>query len=227
MFYLFFGENLVLCRQILDYIHIKSFFHYETSRPRSGGVAAPLVDRLKHRKTIFASALVVIFTESRSRMNDSRTVFDGHVIHAGDKESLFVSLNKRHKLLIFDVFESRSLHRIEDLVFAFSKDFISQMFRNVEDVSFFIAFCHSRFYIIYVRTYRQSRIGGESPRRGGPRQEIFVFCSRSPEFYCECIGLYHLVALGYFVGSQTRSAARAVRKYLVSFVYESFIKEFL
>ena len=74
--HLFLGENLVVLGKVLDYFNVEAVLHDEAAFPRSFCIASSLVDRLKHRQIIFAAALIVVFTESRGRVNDSRTVLN-------------------------------------------------------------------------------------------------------------------------------------------------------
>ena len=226
---LFFGENLVVLCQILDYFNVKTVFHYEATFPRCFCVAASFVNRLKYRQIVFASALIVVFTESRSCVYDTCTVFSGNVVHACHEESLLSIRNsyKRHNLLVFHILKSCTLHFLEDFIFSCTQNLVCKTLCYIENVALVVAFKHSGLYIVDVRSYCQCHVGSKGPRCGCPCQEIFIFGANLLELHGQCVYLNHLISLSYLVGSKACSAARAVRQYFVTFVDEACIKEFL
>ena len=157
---LFFGENLVVLCQILDYFNIKTVFHYEAALPRCFCVAASFVNRLKYRQIVFASALIVVFTESRSCVYYAGTVFSGNIVHACDIESLLSCRNlyERHNLLVFHIFQSCTLHFIEDFIFSCTQNLVCKTLCYIENIALIIAFEHFRLDIVDVRTYCQCHV---------------------------------------------------------------------
>ena len=121
---LFFSENFVFSRQPLDNINIQSVFHDKTALPRRLRVFSFFVHRINNRKIIAAASLIVILTESRRRMNNARTVFNGDIVGAGYEERLLIRLYKRHQLFVFHILQLFSFHLLQDLIVFRSQHFV-------------------------------------------------------------------------------------------------------
>ena len=226
MFHLFLGVDLVFCSQPLDDLYVQAVFHNESALPRSLGVFTLFIYRVHDRQIVASSCLVVVFTECRSRVYDTSTIFDGYVVCACYEESFLVRLDERHQLFVFHVFQVFSLHFLQHFVAAFSQDFVSEDLCNIKDLAFFISGNHLYFDIVDLRSYCQGYVGCQRPRSRRPCQEVFVSVF-SLEFGCDGRYFDFFISLCYFVGSQSRSAARAVRQDLVSFVDHACLEEFL
>ena len=116
---LFFSENFVFSRQPLDNINIQSVFHDKTAFPRCLRVFSFFVHRI-----IAAASLIVILTESRRRMNNARTVFNGDIVGAGYEERLLIRPYKRHQLFVFHILQLFSFHLLQDLIVFRSQHFV-------------------------------------------------------------------------------------------------------
>ena len=194
--------------------------------PRCFRVFAFFVYRLKNRKVVFASALIVVFTESRCGVNDSGTVFRGNIIHAGYDECVLAFFRgaERHELFVFPVFHVAALEFFENFVFILAENLCCESFCEVEDIAFVVAGSHLNLYIVDVRSDGKRDVGCERPRCCRPCEEILVIRAFFLEFAGKRVYLDHLVALRYFVGRKSRSASRAVRQNLVAFVDEAFVE---
>ena len=227
MFDLLLGIDFVVFAQILDDLNIQTVFHNEVSLPRSFCIVSVFIHRLQYRQIVFASALIVVFTEGRSRMYDSCTVFRADVIHAGHEKCLFVCLAERHKLFVFNVFQVFALHFFYDFVFVVCKHLISQILTDPEEIAILFAADDSALDVINFRTYGQRHVGCQRPGRCRPCQEVFIVCILALELHGQRVDLDILVALCDFVGSQSRFASRTIRQDFVSLVNESGLKEFV
>ena len=153
----------------------------------------------------------------------SGTVFRGDVVRGANEESLSGDLDERHQLFVLHALKISALHFLDDLILAVgAQDRVHSGLGHVVEPSVLL-----RLYVVDVRAYCQELVGGKGPRGGGPCHEVCVLLALLLERYVERSYLYHLVALSYLVRSKSCSAARAVRHYLVSFVDESGLEEFL
>ncbi len=219
------GEQLVLRGQRLDDLDVKTVFHDEAAVPGCPDELALLVNRVDDRQAVLLAAVIVVFTECRSGMDDAGTIFHADVIHAGHVERFAVDLDVVHVLFVFHVLEVFALHLFDDLVLAFAEDLVSQRLCDVEVVAFLIAFGHLRLDIVEVGADGQRDVGCECPRRCGPCEEVLVVGALFLEFAGQRLDVDFFVALRDFVGSQARAAARAVRQDLVSFVDQTGLEE--
>ena len=98
-----------------DYFRIS--VHYKHVLPYCLSIFTSFVNRLKYWKIISKSCLVVIFTEGRCRMYNSSTIFSSYIVCTCKEESFLVSLNKRHKLVIFNILKILTLHFLYNFIF--------------------------------------------------------------------------------------------------------------
>ena len=228
VFHLFLCPDLVFSSQPLDDFHIQAVFHNEVTLPGSIGVLTFFIHRIDYRQVITTAGLIVVFPECRSGMNDTGTVFDGNIVSAGHEECLLIRLNEGHQLFVFHEFQVLTLHFFYDSVTFFTafvglaQDLVSQDLSHI--VVFAVLLCLD---VVHVRTYGQSNVGSQSPGSGGPSQEVFVVGTLLLELRGDGGNLDFLVALSYFVGSQTGTAARAVGQDLVAFIDHVSLEEFL
>ena len=155
MLQLLLGEYLVFLCQPFDYFNVQALGHYELSLPRGFSVAASLVYRLQERQVVFQSALVVVFTEGRSSVNDTCSVFCTYIIHAGYEESLPVRLAERHELFVFHILKILALHLLKHFVIVCSQSLVCQSLGNVEYIALFLPCSHFHFNVIHIRTHSQ------------------------------------------------------------------------
>ena len=226
--HLLLGVDLVILGKILDDIDIQSVFHYESALPRSLCIAASLVYRLQNSEVILASAVIVVFTESRSCMDDSGTVFCRYVVHACNDERVLALFRhaERLDLLVCPVLHVGALYLLDYLILFTSESLISKRFGYPQKVAFVLAGLHEALNVIYVRSYSKSDVGSECPRCCCPCEEVLVVMVNActSELAGKSIDLDVLVALSYLVRSKTCSAARAVRQDLISFVNKSLVE---
>ena len=195
-----FCEQLILACEPFDDIDIESVFHDKTAFPRCCRIFSLFVNRLKNRRSVLHAAVIVIFTESRRGMNDSRTVCRRNIIHTGDKKS-FVLRNvcPRHQLFITDAFQVFPLHLFKNFIGILAEHLIREFLCHVEDVSFLIALQHLCFDIIDFRSYREECVRCQRPGRRRPREEILVFFYFYFKLYGQCVDLNFFIPLRDFM----------------------------
>ena len=220
--------DLVILCEIFDDIYIEAVFHDESALPRSLGIASPLIYRLQYCEVVLASAVVVVFTECRSCMNDTCTIFCGYIVHACYDEcvlSLF-RYTERLDLFICPVLHIGALDLLNYFVLFFSECLICKSFCYPQEVAFILTGLHKALYIINIRSYSQSDVGSKCPRCCCPCKEVFIVMINSctSELACKSVDLDVLVALCYLVGSKSGSASRTVRQDLISFVDKSLVE---
>ena len=230
MDHLLLGVYLVLSCQILENFNVQTIFHYEAAGPWSLGKSALLVYRSCKRNVVATAGIVVVFTECISGVNQTGTILGADIIRTCNEERLLVSvfhLYERHELLVFLILQILTLHSFQNFVLAFSQHLVCQSLSDDQHVAFFRSFQHLRADVIYFRTHGNQHVGRQGPRCGGPCQEVLVVHALALELagYSQYGNL--LVSLCNLVGSQSRSAASAVRLYLVAFVDQSGIEELL
>ena len=228
--HLLLGVYLILPCQILENLNIQAIFHYEAAGPWSLGKSTLLVYRSCKRNVVAATCVVVVFTKCISGMNQTGTILGADIIRTCNEERLLVSvfhLYERHELLIFLILQILTLHGFQNFILAFSQHLVCQSLSDNQHVAFFRSFQHLCTDVIHFRTNGNQHVGRQGPRCGGPCQEVLVVHALALEL--ASYGQYGnlLVSLCNLVGSQTRSAASAVRLYLVTFVNQSGIEELL
>ena len=189
----------------------------------------------------------VVFTEQRSGMNNTRTVFRADIIRVddpvcavGDEVKAFLDL------LIFAAFDQVAAfgffaeevreerfvtHSQQIFAFAARRDFRHGVFlvictetrfrQNVEIIAVL------DFDIVNIRSGGKRHVGRQSPRGGSPRQNVGVLFADYFEPDGNGVVDNFLVALIGFEVGQRRGAAGAVRQNLVAFVDQSLIPEIL
>ena len=161
-------------------------------------------------------------------MNDARTVFSAYVVHTCDYECVlaFLNLAERLELLVGPVLHVAALDLLCDFVLFARQHLISESLGYPKQVALVLSVLHEALDIIDVRTDCQSHVGSQRPRCCRPCEEVLVVMVDAcpSELACKCVDLDVLVALRYLMRSESRSAARAVRQDLVSFVNKSLIE---
>ncbi len=218
MHHLLLGEELAFLSQPFDDLRV--CIHNELTFPGGGQVFAVFCYGVHHLDPVSPAGIVVVFTEGAGGVNNAGTVFRGDVICAGHEEGFPFNLHEGHQLFIFLVFQVLALHFFQDFIFTLQNG-RSQSFRQVIDIAVFVFHLH----IVHFRAHCHANVGGQGPGGGGPCQEVFAFCALLLEAHSGGLGFDLLIAQGYFVGSQSRSAPRTVRQDLVSFIDESFFEE--
>ena len=218
--------------QILQ--HFRICFLYKQSCKRRGlRHVSFFIYKLYERKTVFSSYIRIIFTECRRNVNNTGTVCQCNICVAGHIKRFLVLLRSRIcraliKRLIFLALKIGSLVCLKDLICRLSfftqlsKHGIKKRACHIVNISV----CCLYLCVIFIRIYTESQVGRQRPRCGGPCQDIGVFV-----FYLKSHNrgtlFYIFVALSYFLGGQRRTAARAVRNDLKSFIEQAFIPDLL
>ena len=198
MLNLCFCEDFVFGCQPFDDFNIKAVFHYKSALPWSCSIETLLIYRVYYRKIVFSAALIVVFTERRSGMNDTCTVFCCYIVHTCNEECFFVSLYKRHKLFVFYIFKVAAFHFFDDFIVALAENLICKALAYIKYAALFIACCHLNLEVIIVRSHCESYVCSQCPWSCRPCKEIFV-CVFSLELCCDSCCLDFLVSLRHLM----------------------------
>ena len=186
---------------------------------------ALVIDELHERHIVLAADAVIVLTESRGDMNDTRTIGRRYIIITNHEEGLFLELADSVIIerLIFAVFEVLAFAFREDFALTFHtvKDRIHEGFGQIVYRT-----VNLDFYIIHIGIYAEAEVGGQCPGRSRPGKEISVFVL-DLELHHRGAFLDIFIALRYFVGRQRRAAARAVRYNLMALVEQALLPYFL
>ena len=161
--------DFVFGGQPFNDVHIETVFHYETTGPRSLHVFSLFIHRIGNGKIVLSAGIIVIFSKSRSRMNDTGTVLRGDIIAAGNIKGFLIHFNKGHQLFILNILQILAFHFFKHRIGAGSQNLISQGFA---DIIYRPLLFH--FQVIDIRTDSKGNVGCQRPRCGCPCQEIFV-----------------------------------------------------
>ena len=112
------------------------------------------------------------------------------------------------------------LHFGNDRVFSFAQHGVCSGLGQVVELAVLLG-----LDVIDLRADRQEFVGRQGPGRGGPGQEVGVFFGLGLEGDRQGDDRHFFVALGDFVRSQARSAARAVREYFVTLIDQPRLEE--
>ena len=191
------------------------------------------VYKLHKGKIIFASHLGIVLTEGRGNVHDTRTVRHGDVAVAGHEMSLFFLLCRRFpgagkQRLIFPVFQILPGKGLQNLIGCLS--FLRQRTQNLLKQSLRhiigIAVRRLHLHIGLLRIHAQRHIGGQSPGRGGPCQEISVLANRLEAHNGGAL-LHRLIALRHLMRGERGPASGAVGHDLEPLVQKALIPDLL
>ena len=223
-------EQLSFFVQILKDHGIRFFHKYARIRRLVSHISGA-VHELYKRKAVLLSYTVVVFTESRSRMNDTGTVAHGYISVADYIVAFFLLSDHlftgtRKQRLIFFIFQILSFICLQNLI---SRRILRAQFskhRVQKSLCHIISIAIRGLYLTIrlIRIHAQRHIGRQRPGRCGPRQEICVF---SLHFEAHDSGalLYSLIALGNLLGRQRCAAAGAVRNDFKPFIKEPSVPD--
>ena len=193
------GVDFVLFAEPLEDLDIEAFFHDEVALPRGIGKAASVIDRLQERQVVHASALVVVFSESRSGVDDSGTVFCAYIVHAGDVECFLIRCHERHELLIFHILQRFAGDFFDNFILLTFQHLRCQILADPEEIAFFRTFQDAALDVLDVRADGQGDVGRNGPRGRRPCQEVFVVSICHLEFACDGVDFDILIPLSYLM----------------------------
>jgi len=189
--------------------------------------------KLNKRKVIFSSYVRIVFTECRSNMNNACTVCQRNIFVTYNVKRFLVLLLRTIcraliKRLVFFSFQISSLICLKHLIRCFSffckssKHRIKKRARHIINISVRSLY----FRIIFFRIYTKRKVRRQRPGSCRPCKDIRIFF-----FYFESDDrrtfFYIFVSLCNFLCRKRRSAARAIRNDLKSFVKKPFIPDLL
>ena len=224
-------EQKSLGIQILQYKRIR-ILHKDPGVSRFLRHLSLSIYQLYEGQVIPASHLGVVLTKCRGDMNDSGTIRHGNIGITDNVICLFVLLlTNLHRAvkqgLIFSALQIGSLISLQNLI-------RTALFRQTTQHGVQKLFCHIisipvcclYFAVSLLRVYTEGDIAGQRPGCGGPCQEIRILTHYFKTGNGGAL-LHCLVALGYLMGGQRRTASRAVGHDLKPFVQQLFIPDLL
>ena len=155
-------------------------------------------------------------------MNDAGTVFRGDVVGGAYEEGLAGNVHEGHQLFVFHVFQVLTLHFGNNRVFAFAENGVRSGLGQIVELAVLLG-----LDVVDLRADRQKFVGSQCPGGGGPGQEIGILFGRGLKGHRQGDNGDFLVTLRNFVGSEARSAARAIRKHLVTLVDHALLEELI
>ena len=206
-------------------------------------ILARLIDHKQRGDASGAGHAVVVRTERRGDMYDTRTVGGGHVVAQDDAERIARRLHPGDELFVADAFEVRALvgDRVDfELALHLGGKIRPQQFFGQDDSLGGIRIGVAAFdaHVFDFGTYGQCGIRGQCPGRGGPGQEVEIAFGAVEEFFAPLVaddfelrragGVLHVAVaarLVQFVGRKPRAGGRRVGLDGVTFVEQSLVEE--
>ena len=214
-------EQEPLLFQKFDHTFVR-FFDKRTGKIRYGRLeTAALVHHVDHGKPILLSDAIVVFTERGSNMHDTRAVRQRYIAVADNIVRFFAerSLCIVKQRFVFRKFVFLALFHGQDFVI-FKKRPDQCLRQHIMRPVF-------RFdlRIIFIRVHAKRHVGRERPGRRRPRKKITVF-QTFPVKTNENGSLFDVfIPLRHFMRGKRRSAARAIRHDLMTFVQKPFFPD--
>ena len=125
---------------------------------------------IQTRYTCRISHFLIISTERRRDMHDTRTIFGRDIVTRDHTEGTFARIDPREKRFILHADQVRSFITSDDLCIL--EVSTQSGFREDDRI-----FAYFHFHIVDLRSYAEGGVGRQSPRRSGPRNEIAVSCT--------------------------------------------------
>ena len=239
---------------LLNILGIEVFQQIEFTCHIDHRTAVPIfVDHHQRRYAACFCHTVVIRTESRSDMYDTRTIFHRHIVAGDYPESTFSRIDPRDQLLVMHAGQFRSFPFADHFE---RHQFIARFIIGQSQIGGFRIEIHiqqvlsqnSRHrhtciwiiglnsHISEIWTHTKSRVGRQSPRSSGPCQEERFAKSRHLRFRIENAELsrtsriLHVAItprLVQLMRAKPRSGSRRIRLDRVPFVKQTFLIQFL
>ena len=209
--------------QVFDDLRVCLFHEQPCKRSRLAHISL-FIYQLDERHVILPSHLGVVLTKRRCDVYHAGTVGQSNIGVTGNEKCFFIllictvlcTLIQRLVFFVFQLFSFIGLqHLVSRLSFLrkLSKNGVKKRGSHV----IYITVCRLYLCVFLLRVYTEADVGRQSPRRGGPCQEVSVLADHL-EPHDGGAFFYILISLSHLLSRQRSSAARAVRHDLESFV---------